>query len=568
MRQQQRIEMLLAPVIVILFVVLSLPFLHAPASQDDFWNFGSAAQMPQTRIPFFYRGGVPHLEHPPLYLYLLSFFLTHLGATLVSARLLGISIASLTLLASFFFYRRFSQKEPNGLFLTFFPVVLLATSPMLIQGAQLIDMDGTLLLLSFSLLSFAWVFWGEVVSRKRDLILGALFALALWSKLVTPLFLPLGILMTAIFLKRTKDLWFFLRPFCIGLLLFVTTWFIYCLKERALSSFWDLLGYHLGAAEVLFVQKIHTTFSLSKMAGAFTRFGAWLFWPFLILLGMGWFSLQKGRQGNAFAVKSLLNSLLLGSLIYLLTKGLSFSFPKYHVPFLPVFCVVAASPMRSVTVRPKTLLIFLICLIGLAFFQAFVVGDFLYLFLFQTKEALVMGAGKEVALRIFGKGLLSLFSFFLAFGIVYLSQRKEGVKAAFLLALAAMALASNLSEDFLQGRAPYLTGNLYGDSSRREVLALLKKTLKSGDILIAHDLIHFELGSFSSPMIPSHLWEDPEAILGLLEKTGARALVYSLSTNTVHQYRNTFLKKEFQEKLEEHFDRNDLGPYTVWIRRR
>jgi len=548
------------------FLFLSIPLLHAPASQDDFWNFESARRLPETKIPLFYRGEIPHLEHPPLYLYLLGFFLRNFGQTLEVGRSLGILTGCLTLILFFCFCLIFYSHERHCFFLSIFSSLMLATSPMLIQGAQLIDIDGTILCFSFSLLAFGWIIFGGVPSVRRDLGIGALFALALWSKLVTPLFLPLGILVTALFSRRTKELCSSLRPFGIGFVFFIATWFVYCLRQGVLSSFWDLIGYHLGAASVLFVQKASSTFSLSKNFSALVRLGGWFSWPFLLLLGIGWFDRGERRE-NSLVLRSLLSAILLASMSYLFTKGLSFSFPKYHIPFLPLFCLIAAWPLRGVHLEGRTITLFLVCLVGLMLFQMVVVGDFLYPLLFGSRQAVLEGRGSEIAIRLFQKGILSFLAFLFAWGTVYLVERKRGLRQVFLLTLAAMVIATNLSQAILQIQAPYATGNLYGDSARKETIALLKKILQPGDILIAHDLIHFELGSFSSPFVAAHLWEDPEAILNLVEKEKARALVYSLSIHTVSQYRRTFLNPVFQERLRHFFERHDLGTYTVWVRK-
>lgn len=547
------------------FLFLSIPLLHAPASQDDFWNFESARRLPETKIPLFYRGEIPHLEHPPLYLYLLGFFLRNFGPTLEVGRSLGILTACLTVILFFCFCLIFYRNERHCFLLSFFSGLMLATSPMLIQGAQLIDIDGTVLLFSFSLLAFGWILFGGSSSLKAELGIGALFALALWSKLVTPLFLPLGILGSLFVSRRVKNV-LFLKPFGIGLLFFSGTWFIYCLRFGVLSSFWDLIGYHFGAAHVLFVQKASSTFSLSKSFSALVRLGGWFSWPFLLLLGMGWFD-HGGRRGDSLVLRSLLNAILLASVSYLFTKGLSFSFPKYHIPFLPLFCLIAAWPLRSIHFQRQTIYLFLISLLGLTLFQVLAIGDFLFPLLFGLRQGVLEGKEMEVAIQLFQKSLFSFLAFLCAWKGVHLVAQKKDLRQTFFLTLGAMALATNLSQAILQSRAPYTTGNLYGDSSRKEVIALLKEALRPGDVLIAHDLIHFELGSFASPFVAANLWGDPEAILNLIEKEKARALVYSLSIHTLSQYRNTFLNREFQDHLRRSFERVDVGTYTVWLRK-
>ncbi|HEY7067665.1 MAG TPA: glycosyltransferase family 39 protein [Chloroflexota bacterium] len=127
------------------------------------------------------------LWHPPLYLYLLGLDLKLFGSGEPNVRLLGVALMLCTALLVYGLGRTVAGGGGHGRACGLLATALFLASPLVVQSAVVVDIDGTLLLLVVTGWALLYLRWERTASPWRLGALGALLALALWTKLTTPL---------------------------------------------------------------------------------------------------------------------------------------------------------------------------------------------------------------------------------------------------------------------------------------------------------------------------------------------------------------------------------------------
>lgn len=296
----------------------------------------------ETYKPIYYRGELtPHhvgTYHPTLYINSLAIFIKVFGYSEVSVRFFGITCTLISAYLLILILRRLIKKNETAetLFLGLFLL-----NPYTIANTTLPDIDSTVLpvvILLFIYFSLKYLLPKKDMSNRVVLILGALFGLALWSKLTTPLIIPPFLVCLAIITSRSykKSLIFTLKVTLFGSLAFITTYLMYC-KLLNLSTTYT---YHF-----LLDSFTKGTSSDGALVGAIKNLENtrnFIYWPTLPIVGLFGVSLigvmfdnAKGEKNN---IKKLL--VLMGSTVTIFYIALIAPFGGFFKYPFPVFGIL------------------------------------------------------------------------------------------------------------------------------------------------------------------------------------------------------------------------------------
>jgi 4-amino-4-deoxy-L-arabinose transferase-like glycosyltransferase len=345
-------------VLVFLLVGLALFALVAAASAGRPYLFDEANFLFQARA--IAETGIPHanmgyfgdrgrvttreqygLWHPPLYLYLLGLNVKLFGGAEAAARGMGIAIMLGTALVVYGLGHTLAGGGARGRRCGLVAVALFLVSPLVVQSAVVIDIDGTLLLL----LSAAWVLaylrWQDTAKPWRLAVLGALLALALWTKTTTPLALPVAVVVHQALAGRWR---LGLRQagvvLAVALPLFLGTWGLVAWATGmpfAMPFEWT--------AWELFDASRHTRGWLGDLARMRAEMAPPLAWVSPYLAGAfgalaAWRMAAWCRTRQAAPVDFLL--VLGGAIFGVYFIKLAANFPKYHVAMMPYWSAALA----------------------------------------------------------------------------------------------------------------------------------------------------------------------------------------------------------------------------------
>lgn len=187
----------------------------------------------QSLRPVWYKGEATSqqsgLFHPPLYIYSLAFFIRNFSFSEMTVRIFGMICALATsyllisMLKLFNYRNRWGEVLLLGLFLL---------NPYTLACATVPDIDTTIMpltMLMFIYLSLRF-YWKKNFGPKYDLlILSSVFALNLWTKLTTPLMLPVFLFALLIICRKSvlASLLITLKIALLGAAMFLITYFVF-----------------------------------------------------------------------------------------------------------------------------------------------------------------------------------------------------------------------------------------------------------------------------------------------------------------------------------------------------
>ncbi len=188
----------------------------------------------QTGKPIYYRGeeSPSHVGtyHPTLYINSLAVFIKVFGYSETSVRFFGAVCTLISAYLLILILRMLIKKNEvaENIFLGLFLL-----NPYTIANTTLPDIDSTVLpvvILLFMLYSLKYLLVQKDRSNKVIIILGSLFAIALWSKLTTPLIIPPFLACLALITTKNykESLILTIKITLIGILAFVISYFLYC----------------------------------------------------------------------------------------------------------------------------------------------------------------------------------------------------------------------------------------------------------------------------------------------------------------------------------------------------
>jgi len=261
--------------------------------------------------PIYYRGEANPLDvgtyHPTLYINSLALFIRAFGYNETSVRFFGVVCTLVSAYLLILILRKLIKKNDTtetlllGLFLL---------NPYTIANTTLPDIDSTILpvvLLLFIYASIRYLSQKKDMSNRVVLILGALFGLALWSKLTTPLVIPFFLVCLAVITSKNykKSLLFTLKVTSLGAAAFVITYFMYC-KFLNLSTTYT---YHFLVHS--FTKGTKTEGALTGAVDNLKNIRNFVYWPTLPIVGLLGVSFLGGMFDKDKSEKTRIKKLLI-----------------------------------------------------------------------------------------------------------------------------------------------------------------------------------------------------------------------------------------------------------------
>jgi 4-amino-4-deoxy-L-arabinose transferase-like glycosyltransferase len=281
------------------------------------------------------------LWHPPLYLYLLGLDVKLFGADETSARLPGVALMLGTALLVYGLGHTLAGGSDRGRACGLLATALFLASPLVVQSAVVIDIDGTLLLFVVTAWVLLYLRWQQTTVPWRLAVLGALLALALWAKMTTPLALVGALVVYQALAGRWR---LGLRQAAVivgvGVPLFLTTWW---LLARVGGLPFEM-PFQWTAWELFDASKYTRGWlgDPGRMPGELAPALAWAspylvgaFGALVVARVAAW---RRTRRAEPVDLLVLLGSVIFAAYFIKLAAN----FPKYHVGMLPFWSAALA----------------------------------------------------------------------------------------------------------------------------------------------------------------------------------------------------------------------------------
>lgn len=550
------------------FTLFSLAHIRQPVAQDDLHYLVAAKSLYKTGTAQQYGSpGGFYSYSPELYLQILVLSFRLLGESEAVARLPGIGSGLLSIIMVFLLTRSFSQGTSlERLEWAALVGLLYALTPAVIQGALIIAIDNTILIPA--VLFLCWSFaQHQREQRIQWAVLAALaMAISLWGRVTTPPVVA-GVLSAYALVSRNrwKSKAVAIGALIAGALLFVISWYVYCLAMN--RQFSGPFLYAWGAftdkgSSLTAVQVLNNVLQTTLWIGIF---------PVLLLLVVVY------RRGRAFVKDrrvSLEDGFLLSGLGlllgYLFVGGALFGYPKYQAPAIPLLCVFSGiwlSREQREPVAPifknrdfAALLVLLACLI-----QIIIMGDWIYILRYQIREAVAAMSPTypEMLSRIGVKVILFCVA---CGGLFAVAMRFSFKKSIGLLYI--FSIGSALGIALLQSVGGYHTGYNYGGKGTIEAAEYVRERVPAESVVIAPSEVIYYLRLPNSFYQPDAFWTDSVQLERRLADQNTSGLVYSVATNTILQVQTILTNRAVQELLSRHYDQTTVGTYTIWVRKR
>jgi hypothetical protein len=424
----------------------------------------------QTAKPIYYRGEVSPVHvgtyHPTLYINSLAAFSKTFGFSEVSVRFFGIICTLLSAYLLILILRQLIKKNEVAETLL---LGLYLLNPYTIANTTLPDIDSTILpvlILLFIYSSLKYLLQKKDMSNKGVLILSSLFALALWSKLTTPLIIPPFLACLAFITSKSykKSLLFTLKVALGGFVAFAFTYFVYC-KLLNLSPTYT---YHF-----LLDSFTKGTSSDGPLVGArknvenIRHFIYWLTLPIAGLFGISFIGIMLDKnKSEKTKIKKLL--ILMGVLVTIFYIALIAPFGGFFKYPFPVFGI-------------------LILTVALFYDQCFrdtkvkVLHALIATFLGFILEKIFWGDSMFLNSEPF-RGITALLLIIIA-AFLLLKVSTRNVAANFFLLYACFCIGFQFSISRIQATAPYPTKYLYGQTGLDQTTAYLRSHTAPDEVI-------------------------------------------------------------------------------------
>lgn len=424
----------------------------------------------QTFKPIYYRGAEAAHEvgnyHPTLYINSLAVFIKVFGFNATTVRFFG---ALCTLASAFLLILilRLLIKKNDTAECLFLGLFLL--NPYTIANTTLPDIDSTILpvvLLLFIYFSMKYLFNNKELSNKIILFLGALFGLALWSKLTTPLIIPFFLVCLAFITTKDyrKSILLSLKVTLIGVIVFLVTYFLYCklLNLSFIYTFKFLLGsFTKGTSSGGLLKGIINNLSFAR------SFVFWPTLPIIALCGISFIGVMADKDNTEKnKVKKLL--LLTGLLITLFYIALIAPFGGFFKYPFPVFGIVVLS----------------IVFFYERYFRNFTINSlnaFITLFLGFLTEIIFWKDSMFLHGQLFNN--LSLLFLIIIASYVLLRIVNRKLAASVFVLLIFFSIGFQLSISRAQAKSTYPTKYHYGQTGLDETTAYLRSTIDRNETI-------------------------------------------------------------------------------------
>ncbi len=550
------------------FIIFSLPRIQDPISQDELWWFVAAKTLISSGVPQQYCDPAEIAAFSPhLYLYSLASAFRLFGQSEAIARLPGILWGCLSIVLIFFVIRSFTDNDRKESPAWAAVICLFyATSPVMVQGASLIDIDMTLLVPAVVLVFWFYSSYQKTKDAKWAVLTGLAVSLAFWAKITTPIVLIIFLIPYTLWSQKNQQgRAIMLGALVSGILIFLGTWYLYCRIAAVPFSApfayaWEAsFGKTITSGSAPWGQLLQNAFLLTLWTGVM---------PLLLLLGLAADRIRSFLKDGSHRPEDVF---LWGGLIivagYMVVGGASFGYPKYQVPGLAlalIYLGIRAAQHETEFFNRGYKTILLIALI-VSVLHIFFVGDPVYQIRYALREAIAYRLPEKTG--IIEAVLLNAGLSLIVYAAVLFFWRKRGSSKSFIGIMLTIAIGSNAGTLFVQSRAGYMTGYNYGGSGLVQAVETIRRNVPPGSVVIAPGEIIYYLNSPSSRYVPNALWTDTVRLRGRLEEPATAGFVYNAATNTVQQIQSITSSPLLQNTLHREYRLTEIGNYKVWMRR-
>lgn len=407
--------------------------------------------------------------HPTMYINSLATFIRIFGFSEATVRFFGVICVLLSAYLLLLIYRQLSKKKNYGLETLFLGIYLL--NPYTIASATLPDIDPTVLPIFFLLfiyVSLKYVLHKRALNQTTVIILSVFFALALWTKLTTPLVLPFLLLGIASIVTHNfkRSLIFTAKVFGLGAVMFVVSYFIYCVALRLSPTY-----------TYTFLVESFTkgTSSEGPIRGVITNlgyFGHFIFWitiPLVGLLGVSILHtiLDKSKDAVTNIKKLLILTALLVTIFYIALISPFGGFFKYPFPVFGILLLSIIFMCESFrTVNLSKMWPYLAA--------ALLAGGLM--------EDLVWKDSMFFSLKPFAYTWILLVLVLLLYVALIYRKSRHAAQLSIVLVLA-FALGFQMSVSRIQAIAQYPTKYLYGQMGMGDAISYLKLHTKPNEVI-------------------------------------------------------------------------------------
>jgi hypothetical protein len=538
-------------VVLLLFMLLALPKVNQPVTDDEIYEIDNAERI---------LSGEPiRLFVPPLYDYALALSIKLLGREPWVMRLLGVGSALASICILMALVRVIHRSAPPEI-----PILagaLFALNPAFIQGSLLVHIDNTLMV-PLTLL-WTWFLLGYLRTNSTGYLAWAGVALtfALFAKFSTPLLLIFAGFLFVLLNHPQKALpytvmaVFSVMAFLLGWLLFSGLTglsflepFTHAVQRGALYS------------EVLTKQLVTFILNLVTLVVWFTPF-------FLLSVAV---ALPAAVKGVVSRVDPTALFFISAAAIfsYVTFSVVTHGFPKYFLPALPLLVTVVICQFRGNSQWHQwPLHKLLLCFAGATTIFFLFLEDPVLLLRYDLRETEVFGTGgKDLFLRAVWQVFVCLVTLGLWF-LRFLRSPfwKTVTLPSFSIHLLMISLAFSAAVSFKQSIAPYQTNYSYGERGTLQLHAYLTKHLRATDQILATKDILYRLGR-SSEFVPKGVWSNPTDLFQRLVKPETRFLVISIPSNSVKTHTMIKDDPDLRTTIATKFIKRHIGTYTVYQR--
>ena len=536
--------------VVIVFITLTLPRLVQALTPDEMNYFWAAKSWLESGQALHFRGSGVVDSSPYLYVLGEAVFLKVFGVTEWAARLYGVMWGVLAVIAAYLIAGKIGKSRSAA----FMAALLIAVTPAFVQGATILDVDCTLLMVLALLLVGAVIIWVEKPGVLTGTILIFATASLLWGRVTTPWILIFAtcwwVHFTGLPAYVRRWTWLLLGA---GVVLFVLSWGLFCYQAHitpagpftyTVTGFIARLPGSLG-------------FSLKSWLGQFGALALW-FGPLSFLWVIA--GSVRFREYMIDRRVVMVDLLYIPGLFWVVAAsiiGVTFGFPKYHLPGALLLTVASGVILKEHSRLYGALLI------GLAagfIVQMYGVGDGLYSFRYELRafqSGDLIRAGSGLWIWVFAGILIFLFADF----------RKKVSFSSRIAVVVGLALGMNTALAGLQTAARYDTGYNYGGMGTRAAADLIKERVSKARRIIATDEVIFYTGRSGISVVPNSFWSDLKGLAAVLEDKRTGAFVLSIVCNSVAQVKGIKQNSAVMGILARQYIYNRIGTYDVWIRR-
>jgi 4-amino-4-deoxy-L-arabinose transferase-like glycosyltransferase len=535
-----------------------------PIGQDDTFNLMAARLLRLSVLPQDDGGGgTALLFHPPLYPWMISQVHAVLGERASTARVIGWLAHVLTAVLLTSLIGRLAEREPVREEAQVLGTAFFVLSPLALQGITVIDIDSAVLPLWITGWLLLLIRVGESASPLRLAAFALATGLGFSLKMTTP---PVVVVMGLAALVAGRDRRTAFRVVCatgVALVLFLGAYQAWGAPRGLAIS--NIIRYAVERGG----HPLATWLSVVSAPKTVVEIALWMS-PWVLILATC--AVVWGFARPDWRIRMLSSIATVLFLGYLIIGGTTFGYPKYHCPVLPILCALVglwcAAALQSAA-RQHWRMMTALCA-GLLLWHLVVVGDPLLTFRYEYRSLAAVSDPR--ASSILAHAVWSLLAtvgavIAVAIGVSWrVGSWRHGCGVALVLASAAASLAM----DGVQAAGRYAATH-YGERHGARAAELVASHVDTSSRVIATREILYLTNrlekTHASGPLGNAIWNDPVRFRSELADARVSAVVYSVAANTLHQYRVVFANASVTGWLREHFERRDLGSYTIWLRR-